>query len=170
MATGLLRGAGSIRAASWAARRTAPRVARGGRRSGPRQALQNAVEEIQPAVRPVQEVRQLGMPRRLLERRARTMQQCAPIAQREISSLQAQITVEQAGEKLRQQDLTSGLNLASTAVVICPSCGVENEGGKFCQECGGLCSPKPNARAVAPSTRPAPSSARSVAPRPADDR
>jgi hypothetical protein len=61
---------------------------------------------------------------------------CAPMAQREISSLQAQITIDQAGEKLRQQDLTEGLDLKAPAVVICPSCGVENDGGKFCSECG----------------------------------
>ena len=59
------------------------------------------------------------------------------MAQREISAMQAQITIEQAEEKLREQDLTAGLNLNATAVVICPTCGAENEGGKFCQECGG---------------------------------
>ena len=62
--------------------------------------------------------------------------ECAPMAQREISSLQAQITVDQAGERLREQDLTAGLNLSAKAVVVCPACGVENEGGKFCPECG----------------------------------
>jgi len=67
---------------------------------------------------------------------------CAPMAQREISSLQAQITIDQAGEKLRQQDLTEGLDLKAPAVVICPSCGVENDGGKFCSECGGALLPR----------------------------
>ena len=57
---------------------------------------------------------------------------CAPITQREVSSLQASITVEQAEAKLREQDLTEGLNLTSSTAVICPNCGAENDGGKFC--------------------------------------
>ena len=60
---------------------------------------------------------------------------CAPMVQREVASLQAQITIDQAGEKLRAQDLTEGLDLKAPAVLICPSCGFENEGGKFCAEC-----------------------------------
>jgi hypothetical protein len=67
---------------------------------------------------------------------------CAPIAQREIGSLQANITVQQAATKLQEQDLTEGLDLTATAVVICPSCGAENEGGKFCSECGGTLLPR----------------------------
>jgi hypothetical protein len=67
---------------------------------------------------------------------------CAPIAQREISSMQAHITVEQAEVKLREQDLTEGLNLAATAAVLCPSCGAESDGGKFCSECGAPMVPK----------------------------
>jgi hypothetical protein len=67
---------------------------------------------------------------------------CAPVAQREIGSMQAQFTVEQAEAKLREQDLTEGLNLTASAVILCPSCGVENDGGKFCCECGGSLLPK----------------------------
>jgi hypothetical protein len=61
---------------------------------------------------------------------------CAPIAQREISAMQASLTVEQAEAKLRTQDLTEGLNLTSPAAVLCPKCGAESDGGKFCSECG----------------------------------
>lgn len=61
---------------------------------------------------------------------------CAPMTEREIAALQASITVEQAEAKLRERDLTEGLNLTAEAVVVCPECGAENPGGKFCQECG----------------------------------
>jgi hypothetical protein len=61
---------------------------------------------------------------------------CAPMVQREVSALQASITVEQAGAKLREQDLTAGLNLTAAAAVLCPKCGAESDGGKFCSECG----------------------------------
>jgi hypothetical protein len=61
---------------------------------------------------------------------------CAPIMQREMASAQASIAVDQMTDKLREQDLTAGLNLTATAVVHCSQCGVEAGGGKFCQECG----------------------------------
>lgn len=67
---------------------------------------------------------------------------CAPIAQRELGALQAQITVEQMGTRLREQDLTQGVNLTATAVALCPACGAEATGGKFCQECGASLVPR----------------------------
>lgn len=67
---------------------------------------------------------------------------CAPIAQRELGALQAQVTVQQMSERLREQDLTQGINLTATAAVVCPSCGAEATGGKFCQECGGSLVPR----------------------------
>jgi ribosomal protein L32 len=137
IATGLLRGAGDIvggflGSASYGADELRDVVA------GPAhdRALQKAIEEMKPLF---VQCRKCGnwVCREVCWNAERGLcTACAPIAQREISSMQAQITVEQAEEKLRQQDLTSGLNLASKAVVVCPSCGAENEGGKFCQECG----------------------------------
>lgn len=67
---------------------------------------------------------------------------CAPILQRELAAKQASITVEQAEEKLRQQDLTEGVDLKAQAVVFCPQCGAEAKGGRFCAECGAAISPK----------------------------
>lgn len=61
---------------------------------------------------------------------------CAPIAQRELGAIQANVTVEQLEEKVRAQDMTRTMNVTSTAVVECPSCGAEAGSGKFCQECG----------------------------------
>ena len=68
--------------------------------------------------------------------------ECAPILQREMAAKQAEIAVEQADEKLREQDLTEGVNFDRQAVVICPTCGAETEGGKFCPECGASLAPK----------------------------
>lgn len=68
--------------------------------------------------------------------------ECAPILQRELAASQAQITVEQAQEKMRGQDLTEGINLTATAAVLCPKCGTEAKGGKFCPSCGAPLVPK----------------------------
>ncbi len=62
---------------------------------------------------------------------------CAPILQRELAAKQAEIAVEQAGERLRERDLLAGVDVEAPAVVTCPSCGAETEPGKFCGECGG---------------------------------
>jgi hypothetical protein len=138
MATGLLRGAGSmlggfLGSAASGADQLRDLVA------GPAhdKALQDAVEEIRPLFVQCKRCGQWVCREVCWNADRGLCTDCAPMAQREIGALQAQITVEQAGEKLRQQDLTAGLNLSATAVVICPACGVENEGGKFCQECGG---------------------------------
>ena len=138
MATGLLRGASSLvggflGSASAGADELRDLVA------GPAhdKALQNAVEEIRPLFVQCKKCGNWVCREVCWNAERGLCTECAPMVQREISSLQAQITVEQAGERLREQDLTSGLNLASKAVVSCPSCGAENEGGKFCQECGG---------------------------------
>jgi DNA-directed RNA polymerase subunit M/transcription elongation factor TFIIS len=67
---------------------------------------------------------------------------CAPILQRELAAKQAAIQAEQAEQKLREMDLTEGVNLKDTAAVLCPKCGAEAQGGKFCPECGASLVPK----------------------------
>jgi len=140
IATGLLRGASSVLggflgSASSGADELRELVA------GPAHdhALQDAVEEIRPLFIQCKRCGQWVCREVCWNADRGLCTECAPMAQREIGSLQAQIIVEQAEERLREQDLTAGLNLSATAVVICPSCGAENEGGKFCQECGGSC-------------------------------
>jgi len=138
IATGLLRGAGNLLggflgSASNTADDLRELVA------GPAhdRALQEAVDEIRPLFTQCKRCGQWVCREICWNADRGLCTDCAPMAQREISSMQAQITVDQVEDKLRQQDLTGGLNLADTAVVICPTCGAENEGGKFCQECGG---------------------------------
>jgi hypothetical protein len=137
IATGLLRGAGNIMggfmgSASSGAEELRELVA------GPAhdRAMQNAVEEIRPLFTQCKRCGQWVCREVCWNSERGLCTECAPMVQREIASMQAQMTVEQAGEKLREQDLTAGLNLSTTAVVVCPACGAENEGGKFCQECG----------------------------------
>jgi hypothetical protein len=62
--------------------------------------------------------------------------ECAPDVETEIASAQAQATVEQARQKVREQDFTKDLNLTAEAVALCPSCGARTQGSKFCPECG----------------------------------
>jgi membrane protease subunit (stomatin/prohibitin family) len=67
---------------------------------------------------------------------------CAPILQRELAARQAQISIEQADEKLRQSDLIEGVNVTAEATALCPSCGQDSKPGKFCTECGSPLKPR----------------------------
>jgi hypothetical protein len=142
MATGLLRGAGSLLGGFLG---NAANSADGLRDlvQGPAHdhALQEAVEEIRPLFVQCKRCGQWICREICWNDERGLCTDCAPMVQRELGSMQAKLTVEQAGEKLREQDLTEGLNLAAKAVVVCPLCGAENEGGKFCQECGASLSP-----------------------------
>ncbi len=61
---------------------------------------------------------------------------CAPVMQRELAARQASIAVEQVEAKLREQDLTEGVDVTSKATVRCPACGEATLPGKFCSACG----------------------------------
>jgi hypothetical protein len=138
MATGLLRGAGSflggaIGNAAYGADHLRDLI------SGPAhdKAMQEAVAEIRPLFTQCKRCGQWVCRDICWNAERGLCKDCAPIVQREIGSMQAQATIDQAGAKIRAQDLTAGINLTDKAVVICPACGAENDGGKFCQECGG---------------------------------
>jgi hypothetical protein len=68
--------------------------------------------------------------------------ECAPDVQTELASAQAQTTVEQMRQKLQEQDLTRGMDLATEATALCPACGAHTQGAKFCPECGKPLRPK----------------------------
>src|SRR5580658_3435705 len=61
---------------------------------------------------------------------------CAPKLDQEIAGMQAAAQVSQLNEKIQQQDLTKDINYRDTGTGLCPSCGQESGGGKFCQGCG----------------------------------
>jgi membrane protease subunit (stomatin/prohibitin family) len=67
---------------------------------------------------------------------------CAPSVETELAAAQAQATVEQIQEKVRQQDLTRDIDVTSEAAALCPSCGARTQGAKFCPECGKPLRPK----------------------------
>ena len=105
-------------------------------------ALRDAVSEIRPLFTQCKRCGQWVCEEICFNKERGLCVDCAPMVQREVSALQAQITIDQADEKLRAQDLTEDLDLKAAAVVICPACGVENDSGKFCSECGASLMPK----------------------------
>jgi hypothetical protein len=99
-------------------------------------ALEAAVAEIKPLFTQCKRCGQWVCAEICWNKERSLCKSCAPILQRELAAKQASITVEQAEEKLRSQDLTAGINVTAAAVVQCPSCGAETKPGKFCRECG----------------------------------
>jgi hypothetical protein len=67
---------------------------------------------------------------------------CAPSVETELAAAQAQATVAQIQEKVRQQDLTRNIDVTSEAAALCPHCGARTQGAKFCPECGKPLRPK----------------------------
>ena len=57
--------------------------------------------------------------------------------------MQAAAQVSQLNEKIQQQDWTRDINYRDQATGLCPSCGNESGGGKFCQHCGGALAAAP---------------------------
>jgi membrane protease subunit (stomatin/prohibitin family) len=54
----------------------------------------------------------------------------------EIAGMQAAAQVNQLNQKIQSQDWTRDINYRDQATGLCPSCGQESGGGKFCQGCG----------------------------------
>ena len=66
---------------------------------------------------------------------------CAPDAQLELAVAQSRATMEQINSKVRQQDLTAGMDLQTPKVIapkhLCSKCNAEVlANAKFCGECG----------------------------------
>jgi hypothetical protein len=61
---------------------------------------------------------------------------CAPRLDQEIAGMQAEAQVSQLNQKIQSQDWTKDINYRDQATGLCPACGQESGGGKFCQRCG----------------------------------
>jgi hypothetical protein len=61
---------------------------------------------------------------------------CAPKLDQAMAQMQAQAQVQQLNTKIQAQDWTGNINYRDQATGLCPSCGQESGGGKFCQGCG----------------------------------
>jgi len=99
-------------------------------------ALESAVQEIRPLFVQCKRCGQWVYQQVCWSQARALCTRCAPVLQRELAAAQAEIAVEQAREKLRERDLTEGVDVGAEAVVLCPSCGAETKPGKFCSECG----------------------------------
>jgi len=137
VAGGLLRGAGDLLGGIFGrASSSAYDIQRAVGGSAHDAALKEAVEEIRPLFLQCKRCGQ-WVCRDICWNAERSLcKECAPILQREIAAKQASIAVEQADQKIREQDLLEGVDLKATAAVLCPKCGAEAQGGKFCPECG----------------------------------
>lgn len=105
-------------------------------------ALKEAVEEIKPKFLQCKRCGQWVCHEICWNGERSLCTKCAPILQREMASMQAEIAIEQAKLKLQEKDQTEGVNFDTTVVVHCPHCGAEAKGGKFCPECGKSLAPR----------------------------
>ena len=62
--------------------------------------------------------------------------QCAPKLDQEVAAMQASAQVDQLNTKIQQEDFTQSVNYRDQGTAICPKCGAETGGGKFCASCG----------------------------------
>jgi hypothetical protein len=70
---------------------------------------------------------------------------CAPKLDQEIAGMQAAAQVNQLNQKIQSQDWTRDINYRDQATGLCPNCGQETGGGKFCQHCGTALAAAPTA-------------------------
>ena len=61
---------------------------------------------------------------------------CAPKLDQEVAAMQAGAQIDQLNTKIQAQDWTGDVNYRDQGTALCPSCGQETGGGKFCASCG----------------------------------
>jgi len=117
-------------------------VERAVRGPGHDRAFQEAVEEAKPNFRQCPKCAKWVCLTMCWNQKRGLCYDCAPSVETELAAAQAQATVEQIQEKVRQQDLTRDIDVTSEAAALCPSCGARTQGAKFCPECGKPLRPK----------------------------
>jgi hypothetical protein len=105
------------------------------------EALKTAVEEVRAQFHQCKRCGHWVCPENCWNAQRGLCNDCAPDVQIELASAQVAATVEQINVKVREMNMTKGLDLAGTAVATCPNCGAKAS-GKFCGNCGATLSPK----------------------------
>ncbi len=105
-------------------------------------AFQEAVEEAKPHFRQCPKCSRWACLTMCWNAKRGLCYSCAPDVETEVAAAQAQATVEQIQQKVREKDLTKDMDLTSEAAALCPSCGARTQGAKFCPECGKPLRPK----------------------------
>jgi hypothetical protein len=143
LATGALRAAGDIFGGIFGqASRGSYEIERVIRGPAHDKALQNAVEEIKPHFKQCPKCSHWVCLTTCWNAKRGLCYDCAPNVETELAAAQAQATVEQIREKVREQDLTKDIDVTSEASALCPNCGSRTQGAKFCPECGKPLRPK----------------------------
>ena len=105
-------------------------------------AFHEAVEEAKPNFRQCPKCARWACLAACWNQKRGLCYECAPNVETELAAVQAQATVAQIQQKVREQDLTKDIDLTSEATALCPSCGARTQGAKFCPECGKPLHPK----------------------------
>jgi membrane protease subunit (stomatin/prohibitin family) len=142
-ATGALRAAGSVFGGLFgrasAGTYEIERVVRG---PGHDNAFREAVEETKPNFRQCPKCSHWVCKVMCWNDKRALCHDCAPNVETELAAAQAQSTVDQLRDKVREQDLTKNIDVTSEAAALCPACGARTQGAKFCPECGKPLRPK----------------------------
>lgn len=137
MATGALRAAGSLFGGILSSASSSTyEIERAVRGPGHDKAFQEAVEEAKPNFRQCPKCAKWACVAMCWNQKRGLCYDCAPNVETELAAAQAQATVQQIQDKVKQQDLTKDIDLTSEAAALCPSCGARTQGAKFCPECG----------------------------------
>jgi hypothetical protein len=111
-------------------------MADGIRGKGRDKALAKAVEEMKPHFKQCHRCGQWTCEQICWNAKAGLCVTCAPKLDQEIAGMQAAAQIQQVNEKIQQQDWTKDVNYRDQGTAMCPSCGQESGGGKFCKGCG----------------------------------
>jgi hypothetical protein len=134
----LVKGLGSLLGGSlWSAGQAADYMKDGLRGQAWDSAFREAIDEIRPKFRQCTRCGKWVCPEVCWNDQRQLCEMCAPNLAEEAAAQQAQIAVQQVGEKLRKVDQTAGFDASAEMVAQCPSCRSSIvPGAKFCASCG----------------------------------